>query len=168
MNAVVKTYDEIEDLSIAAFGTAEGIVALAKANDQGLDAVLQSGQVLLISEFVPVVPSVLKEVYVPKIKPTKKRSITFQNLTDFSIQEYGSAEALVVLCKLNGLSLDAVIEPGRELEAGEPIKISVKNYLSERLKTINTGSDSTDVAVNGIITDDGFYIVTDSGQVIIP
>lgn len=168
---VAQTYDELQDISIRAYGTADALVALAKGNGLGLDAILSSGQQLEQVAFTEIKsdPDKLKP-YLPPMVVGDTLIKTYQNLTDISVQEYGSADALVALCKLNGLALDAELGSGTELLIGSPVQKSVKDYLREKRKAVITGRDAdAGLVLPYILSEDGLYFLADeeTGQAIL-
>lgn len=159
----VNTYEELEDLSIRLYGTAEGIVALMKANALTLDDDLVSNQ--LLSEPVFKAPASDADLIKPYVLPApamKATVVTFQNLTDIALQEFGTADALVQLCKLNGLALDADIVVGPLLTA-LPVRKSVKEYYANTRKKVITEITGLQ-NVNAILMEDGSYIFMEDGS----
>jgi hypothetical protein len=156
---VAEPYQELEDIAIRQFGTAEGIIALAKANGLGLDAAIQSGQSFSVPVFTQLEsdPELLKP-YVLPVTEVKTRLVTYQNITDMAVQHYGSADALVAMCKLNGLALDDELAAGTELRIGNPVRLSMTRYFKEKNKHVVTGRDvdAGSSGEDGGIFDDSF------------
>jgi hypothetical protein len=167
----VQPYEDLQDISLKLYGTADALVALAKGNALGLDAVLTSAQVLTAPAYTELKsnPELLKP-YVPPMVTGKNKLQSYQNLTDLSVQEFGSADALVMLCKLNNLALDAELTSGTELMIGTPVRKSLINYLKQRRKAVITGRDAdAGLALPLILSEDDMFFVADeeTGQAIL-
>lgn len=87
---------------------------------------------------------------------------SYQNIVDVAVQEYGSADALVQLCKLNGLALDAELNSGDTIEVGEPVRKGVRDYLKSRMKGVITGRDSdANLVLPYILSESEAYFLAD-------
>lgn len=160
----VSAFQEPQDISLAAYGTADGLVALAKVNGLGLDAVLTAGQYLEVDGNwgAPVSDPDLLLPYVPEVI-SDYQALILQSLTDVAVQELGSADGLVALCKLNGLALDDALAPGQKLKVGDPVRVSMKKYLADKSKYVITDTSSSNAGLNYLLTEDGRVITAEDG-----
>jgi hypothetical protein len=160
-----ETYQELNDIAVLQYGTAEALVQLAKANNLAIDADLVSNTLLELPTYSkPVSDPDLLKPFVPLIIEEKFVSLTYQNLIDVAVQEYGSADALVQLCKLNGLPLDHQLVAGTSLSIGEPYRLSIKTYLAERNKKVITGGDGTFNPSNALLNEDGPSLLNENSS----
>lgn len=112
---VIANDQNMIDLVLQQYGSAERVVVLCSDNGLGLDDDIASGQELFIDETItfetnkPAAPGILT--------PNKRKRLVNENenAIDLALFECNSVEALIDLCQGNGLALDDDISAGAEL-----------------------------------------------------
>jgi hypothetical protein len=162
----VEPYQELNDLAVIQYGTAEALVQLAKANNLSIDADLIAGSVLSRPSFNRLVSDpILLAPY--KLASEENVSVlTYQSVNDLSVQQYGSADALVQACKLNAVAIDSDLVVGSIFKVGLPTRASIKNYYkSKKIKVATEFAES----VSGLLNEDGIqFLRNENGSILLP